>query len=436
MHPKLSVAPPARPISAQQKPSATSSAPPVYRPQQAIASAPPVFRPQAAPVQRKASAAPPVYRPYPLAAPVQAKAAHSTAAPPVYRPQPLPVRGIQRKSAATPGTGAPPVYKPSQAVTRALPPRPFLAVPPPAAPPAVAVRGAATLQAYFTHSGNKLSAEELAAIREQATGKKKLFDVIANDPDTPKAISKWLTEQGLTLKSGGKSVSVTQFLKALDTMSTSESDTSDTEEASSGEEDNGPPLLHRGDSLMRGLEEKQAYRHTYDDIKSRQKVFDDLPDNVQQHIHTLGATASDPFRSRVGQVVTDQYIISVAPLSGEKAKRSESTPRPRGNSSSTFRMVGTMKGRQFQEESGTSYANMSPAGYYNYSSETQQSHVLPSMVISPEHRQTGGNTTVTKTTFTNQNYDRGSEQAIFDQFGSKSGRLVAAVEFMDVEEKQ
>lgn len=446
---------PTKPVAAPSVFSTTnqwkhSTAPSVYRPQQSSAPGvgmPPPFRPHTAPVQRHAmptSGAPPVYRPsatftrsaspaYVTSLPVQAKPAHTAGAPRVYRPVQTPVHSIQRQSASQ-GTGAPPVYRPAQTVMRVTRP---LALSASIAPPAFTPHRSSILQAYFTHGGKVLTPEELKAFRAQVGPHAKAFDVIAKNTVTSQAISAWLKDNDIVLKSGGETVSVTKFLKTLDMDTESESSDSG---SSSDEEEGGHRVLHRGDSLTKGLLEKQAWGHASEDIRTKQQVFDDLPRDVQDEVHKLAVSSARPFSVGVKKTVKPGYIVSVAPLSSEKARRSEPTGHPVGPSAATFRMVGTVgpissgKPVTFNEVSGTSYENMTPTGYF-VGTHTQNSHVMPSMLLSPEHRASGGNTTVVKSTFVNQTYDRGSEEAIYKHFSGKKGMYVAAVELMDTEEE-
>src|SRR5262249_21426433 len=172
------------------------------------------------------------------------------------------------------------------------------------------------------------------------------------------------------------------------------------------------PVLHRGDSLSSGLWESQAYRHASDDIATKKQVFSSLPEGVRSDVHRMATSSAGTCLPSAKKLVKGTHIVALAPHPAEKAKRSQPTGSPLGTSTATFRMVGTVSGGKCHEVGGTSYSNMTPPGYYNYSSETKRSHVLPSMLLSPEHRASGGNTTVTKSTFVNQSYDRGSEEAI------------------------
>jgi len=74
-------------------------------------------------------------------------------------------------------------------------------------------------------------------------------------------------------------------------------------------------------------------------------------------------------------------------------------------------MIGTVDSKTglFQEKGGTSYENKQPEGVSISDTETQRSHIIPSMLLNESDRFMG-NSGVEKFSFVNQTYDRGSEE--------------------------
>jgi hypothetical protein len=187
-------------------------------------------------------------------------------------------------------------------------------------------------------------------------------------------------------------------------------------------------VLHGLRSLQRGLAQKQAYAAAERDILEGVKVFDRLEENIQQAVHRLASVIVTQGKT-VATVQIGSYFVGVAQITTENEKRSEETGYPLGRGKATFRMVGRIVGEEFVEVAGTSYANVQPTGAYGWSTLTQSSHALPSFLLSPEGRSLA-NTTIEKTSFVNQSYDRGSENAIRKLASDIDNPVLAVVELL------
>ena len=99
-------------------------------------------------------------------------------------------------------------------------------------------------------------------------------------------------------------------------------------------------------------------------------------------------------------------------------------------------MIGTVDSKTglFQEKGGTSYENKQPEGVSISDTETQRSHIIPSMLLNESDRFMG-NSGVEKFSFVNQTYDRGSEEQIFKESQKMDEPVFVGVEILEDEVK-
>lgn len=186
--------------------------------------------------------------------------------------------------------------------------------------------------------------------------------------------------------------------------------------------------------LPKGREQKVAFKHAMQDIKNGNKVFGDIPQEIQLEIQKLTRQLINPYAKTgaIKKVVKGKYIVSVGNISKKKDKRSLPTPEPLGTSKETFRMIGTVDSKTglFQEKGGTNYQNLQPEGVSISDTETQRSHIIPSMLLNESDR-VMGNSGVKKFSFVNQTYDRGSEEQIFKEAQKMEDPVFVGIEMLE-----
>lgn len=341
--------------------------------------------------------APPVYRPQQTDAGIQQKPAYNfrletRPAPPVYRPQQTNA-GIQQKPVNNfrlETRPAPPTYRPQMST-----------------PPAQGVAQAkalATLKPVLPAAGNPGGTAH-------------------RNPAAPwfapsSAIQRMNTRS--TKRSNDKEEEEEEVVM-----------TDVEEEEEEEEEESEITVRHRGNSLGKITQDKKAWKHAQQDIENKSNVYGSLPDYIQEQIQNLAYGFNSDSKVGVKKKIAESYIVSMAYIDTEKSTRSEKTPTPIGTCLHTFRMIGQILKNKFVEIAGTSYANFQPEGFYNFDTEFQSSHVVPSMLIS-EHKRSIGNTGTKKYSFVNQSYDRGSEEAIFKLAKKIEDPVYVGVEFIEV----
>ena len=350
----------------------------------------------------------------PAAGLIQPKAAHTQIpsagdfrtetrpAPPVYRPHQTSMHGVQQK--AVPNfrlekRPAPPVYRPQFGG--------------PQTPP-----------------GPVQTQNRIAAQPKPVTAKPSVVPALASRTAAPvqrKPSAPWF------VPAGPIQMMNTRFTKRSEDSS-EDAVMPDAEALEGKEKESGGTIRHRGDSLGSYNQQKKATSHAKEDIEGKANVYPSLPDDVQEEVQKLAFGFTSEARVGVRKKISDTYIVSMAFISTDKEKRSEVTPTPNGTCLATFRMIGQIVKNKFVEIAGTSYVNVQPEGAYGYDTEFQSSHVIPSMLLSSDKRAIG-NTGVQKTSFVNQSYDRGSEEAIFKLASSIDDPVFVGVELLASKKK-